>query len=119
MDCIRVTGDFSFLNVKVIPGASKSGIVEVKDGTLKMRIAAVPEDGKANEELRSFLAKALKLPKRDIAIVSGEKSRLKILRLPSSARERLAEFLDSTNVQIVPARNRVSSQGKIPPCSQN
>ena len=89
MDCIRVTGVFLFLNVKVIPGASKSGIVTVKDDSLKIRVAAVPEDGKANEELRSFLAKALKLPKRDIVIVSGEKSRSKILRLPSSAEEKL------------------------------
>jgi len=98
MDCIHVTGDFSFLSVKVIPGASKSGIVEAKDGRLKIRITAVPEHGKANEELRFFLAKALKLPKRDITIVSGEKSRLKIMRLPSLAGERLVEFLGPTNV---------------------
>ena len=94
MNCIRVTGDFLFLNIKVIPGASKSGIAEVKDDRLKLRIAAVPEDGKANEELRSFLAKALKLPKRDIVIKSGEKSRFKILRLPSSAEEKLCEILN-------------------------
>ena len=90
MECIRVAGDFLFLNVRVVPGASKSGIVEIKDGRLKIRIAAVPEDGRANEELRLFLAKALGLPKRDIVIASGEKSRIKILRLPVSAEEKLA-----------------------------
>ena len=89
MKCIRVDGDFLFLSVKVVPGASKSGIVEVKDDRLKIRIAAVPEDGKANEELRFFLAKTLELPKRDIVITSGEKSRIKILRLPISAKEKL------------------------------
>ena len=87
------TGDSLFLNVKVIPGASKSAVVEVKDDTLKIRIAAVPEDGKANEELRSFLGKALKLPKKDIVIVSGEKSRFKTLRLPSTAREKLGSII--------------------------
>ena len=90
MKCIRVAGDFLFLSVRVVPGASKSGIVEVKDDKLKIRIAAVPEDGKANEELRSFLANALKIPKKDIVIASGEKSRIKILRFPLSAKEKLA-----------------------------
>ncbi|MCL2043637.1 MAG: DUF167 domain-containing protein [Treponema sp.] len=89
MGCIRVTGDFLFLNVRVVPGASKSGIVEVKDDKLKIRIAAVPEDGKANEELRLFLANALEFPKKDIVITSGEKSRIKILRLPILAKKKL------------------------------
>ena len=95
MECIRVAGDFLFLSVRVVPGASKSGIIEVKDDKLKIRIAAVPEGGKANEELRLFLANALKLPKRDIAITAGEKSRIKILRLPISAGENLMEFIKS------------------------
>ena len=90
MECIRVAGDFLFLSVRVVPGASKSGIVEIKDGRLKIRIAAVPKDDKANEELRSFLANALALPKKDIVIASGEKSRNKIVRLPLSAKEKLA-----------------------------
>ena len=92
MECIRINGDFLFLNVRVIPGASKSGFVEVKDDKLKIRIAATPQDGKANEELRLFLAKTLELPKRDIVIASGEKSRIKILRLPVSAGEKLGEI---------------------------
>jgi len=86
---IRISGDALLINVKVIPGASKSELVEVREGRLKVRIAAAPEDGKANEELRSFLAKTLELPKKDIVLASGEKSRLKTLRLPVSAREKL------------------------------
>jgi len=77
------------LDVKAVPGASKSELGEVRDGRLKVRIAAAPEDGKANEELRSFLAKTLELPKKDVVLVTGEKSRLKTLRLPASAREKL------------------------------
>ena len=87
--CIRILGDDLFLNVKVIPGASKSSLGDVQDGKLRVRIAAAPEDGKANEELRSFLAKTLRLPKKNITVASGEKSRIKILRLPASAREKL------------------------------
>jgi uncharacterized protein (TIGR00251 family) len=89
---IRISGNFLFLDIKAIPGASKSGLGEVREGRLKVRIAAAPEDGKANEELRSFLAKALELPKKDIILESGEKSRLKTLRLPVSAKEKLKKL---------------------------
>ena len=87
--CIRISGDNLFLDIKAVPGASKSALGEVKEGRLKVRIAAAPEDGKANEELRSFLAKFLGLPKKDVILESGEKSRLKTIRLPASAREKL------------------------------
>jgi len=90
--CIRISGDYLFLSIRAVPGASKSELVEVRDGRLKVRIAAAPEDGKANEELRSFLAKTLEIPKKDIVLVSGEKSRQKTLRLPVSAREKMLLF---------------------------
>ena len=87
--CICVSGDALYLAIKAVPGASKSTLGDVKEGRLKVRIAAVPEDGKANEELRSFLAKLLGLPKKDLVLVSGEKSRLKTLKLPASSKEKL------------------------------
>jgi len=87
--CFRVVGDFLYLDIKAVPGASKSALGEVRDGRLKVRIAAAPEEGKANEELRSFLARLLGLPKKDLVLESGEKSRLKALKLPALAREKL------------------------------
>ena len=93
MDCIRLSGDFLFLDIKAVPGASKTGLGEVREGRLKVRIAAAPEDGKANGELRSFLAKTLGLPKRDIVMHSGEKSRLKTLRLPAQVKGKLEELI--------------------------
>ena len=91
-NCIRISGGFLFLDVKVVPGASKSELAEIKDGRLKVRIAAAPEYGKANEELCSFLAKTLKIPKKDIGLVSGEKSRIKTLRLPVSSKDKIEKF---------------------------
>ena len=91
--CIRISGGVLFVNIKVIPGAAKSSLGEVQNERLKVRIAAAPEDGKANEELRSFLARTLDLPKRDVVVVSGEKSRIKTLRLPVSAREKLEKLV--------------------------
>ena len=87
--CIRVSGGYLFLDIKAVPGASKSALGEVSGGRLKVRIAAAPEDGKANEELRAFLAKTLGLPKKEIVLEAGEKSRLKTVRMPAAAREKL------------------------------
>jgi len=94
-DCVRYSGEYLFLDIKAAPGASRSALGEVKEGRLKVRIAAVPEDGKANEELRSFFAKALGLPKRDLILESGERSRLKTLRLPLNAKEKLEKFIEA------------------------
>ena len=88
-NCVHARGDYLFLDIKAVPGASKSALGEIIEGRLKVRIAAAPEDGKANEELRSFLAKVLSLPKKEIVLEAGEKSRLKTLRLPISAKEKL------------------------------
>jgi len=88
-NCVHTRGDYLFLDIKAVPKASKSAIGEINEGRLKVRIAAVPKDGKANEELRSFLAKALGIPKKELVIETGEKSRLKTLRLPVSVKEKL------------------------------
>jgi uncharacterized protein (TIGR00251 family) len=81
-DCVRVTKEALYLDIKAVPGASKTGFAGIRDKRLRVRIAAAPEDGKANEELVHFVAKALSCPKRDIRFASGEKSRLKTLALP-------------------------------------
>jgi uncharacterized protein (TIGR00251 family) len=78
----RVEGDTIKLEIKAVPGASKTEFAGVKDNRLRIRLAAAPEDGKANAELLSFLSKALGCPKRDLRIVSGEKSRLKVVEMP-------------------------------------
>jgi len=91
--CIRASGDFLFIDIKAVPGASKSALGEIREGRLKIRIAAAPEDGKANEELRSFIAKTLGLPKKELVLEAGEKSRLKTLRIPASAKEKLESLL--------------------------
>jgi uncharacterized protein (TIGR00251 family) len=91
-NCFYISGDYLFLNIRAVPGASKTALGEVKEGRLKVRIAAAPEDGKANEELRSYLAKILGCAKRDITLVSGEKSRNKTLRFPASAEKLIQEL---------------------------
>ncbi len=78
----RIDGDTIRLEIKAVPGASKTEFAGVKDGRLRIRIAAAPEDGKANAELINFLSKTLGCAKRDLRLVSGEKSRVKMVALP-------------------------------------
>ena len=53
----------------------------MRDGALVIRLAAAPVDGAANAELIDVLARALRVPKRDVTIVSGERSRNKRVRI--------------------------------------
>jgi uncharacterized protein (TIGR00251 family) len=66
------------IRVKVIPTSSKTELAGVlADGTWKVKVAAVPEKGKANRALVEFLSEHLGVAKSRIRIVSGETSQLK------------------------------------------
>jgi uncharacterized protein (TIGR00251 family) len=93
--CYRLTGESILLAVKALPGAPRSRITGISGGRLRISIAAAPEDGKANAELRAFLAKALGCPRRDIVLAGGEKSRLKTMSLPLACLGKLETLLGS------------------------
>ena len=66
------------IRVKVIPKSSKTELVGyLPDGTWKVKVAAVPEKGKANRALCEFLAERLGVAKSRVRIVAGETSTLK------------------------------------------
>jgi uncharacterized protein (TIGR00251 family) len=70
------------LRVKVIPRSSKSEIVgEMEDGTLKVKVAAPPEKGQANEKLCAVLAKHYGVPKSTVSVVSGHSTARKLVRI--------------------------------------
>ena len=70
------------LRVKVIPRSARSQIAgELADGTLKVKVAAPPERGKANEELCRFLAEHYGVPKGAVTVISGHTSALKLVRV--------------------------------------
>lgn len=68
------------LDVHVIPNAKKEKLVE-ESGGLKIHLRAPAVDGKANEALIEFLAEHFNTKKRHIKIVSGEKSRRKVIEI--------------------------------------
>lgn len=70
------------LKIKVIPRSPKTEIVgTMDDGTLKVRVAAVPDKGKANAELCAFLAKEHGVPRDHVSIMTGETSTMKQVRI--------------------------------------
>ena len=75
------------LEIRVIPRAGRTGFGGLRDGALVVRLAAAPVDGAANDELIGLIAKALRVPKRDITIVSGERARSKRIRIAGIDRE--------------------------------
>ena len=70
--------DLTFI-VRVQPRASQSAIAGEIDGALKVRLAAPPVEGAANEELIRFLAKLFNVPRRNIVIISGATAKNKIM----------------------------------------
>lgn len=69
------------LTVNVVPRASKSEVVGEVNGVLKVRVAAPPVDGAANEELIKVLAKRFGVAKSKVSVVGGVSSRNKRVRV--------------------------------------
>ena len=69
------------MRLRVSPGATRSGVVGRHGDSWKLRVAAAPERGLANDALVALLSDALRLPRRDIELVTGETARDKVVVL--------------------------------------
>jgi uncharacterized protein (TIGR00251 family) len=65
------------LRLTVVPGAQRTQVVGLYGDRLKVRLAAPPEKGAANQELIAFLARTLDLPKSSLKLTLGAQSRTK------------------------------------------
>jgi len=81
------------LNVHAKPGARVSQITAADGPSLEIQIAARAVEGAANAELVDYLASVLKIKRRNISIVSGDKSRDKILHVSSADSEYVLQTL--------------------------
>ena len=78
---IQSTPGGIIINVRVIPRAGKAGLAGTRGGALLVRLHAAPVEGAANVELVDVIAAALGVPKRAVAIVAGDRSRQKRVRV--------------------------------------
>jgi uncharacterized protein len=67
------------VSVHVQPRARQTRIVGQHGDALKIQLASPPVDGKANAALRDFLAATLDLPRAQVSLVAGQRSRAKTL----------------------------------------
>jgi uncharacterized protein (TIGR00251 family) len=88
----------AFFTVRVVPRASKSEIVGEHDGALKVRLAAPPVDGAANEELIRLLAKEFGVAKSDFEIFGGQTSKTKHISISNLSKEKLAAIFASQKI---------------------
>ena len=81
------------INVKVLPRASKNEIVEKQDNIYKIKLTVPAIEGKANKALLKLLAKRLHIPRTKIEIITGERSRIKTIRINGLAPEDVQKLL--------------------------
>lgn len=76
--------DVITLFLYVQPGAKSTEIAGLHDGVLKIRLKAPPIEGRANEALHAFLAKLFGVPRKQVNLLRGEKSRRKVFEIVGS-----------------------------------
>ena len=82
----REDGDALILTLHVQPGAARTEVVGTHGDALKIRLAAPPVDGRANDALRRYLADAFGVALRAVIIERGESSRRKVVRVEGPTR---------------------------------
>jgi uncharacterized protein (TIGR00251 family) len=86
--------DGAIIDIKVIPRAGRTQLAGTRDNAILIRLAAAPVEGAANDALIAYLSDLLDIPKRNVIIVAGDKSRtkrIKVLGLSAAAiRARMA-----------------------------
>ena len=71
------------LRISAVPGASRTGLAEIRADSLRVRLAAAPEKGKANDELIEWLAEVLHVRRSALSIETGATSRIKTVLAPA------------------------------------
>jgi uncharacterized protein len=91
---IQQAGSSVIFSVKVVPRSSKTAIAGLLGGMLKVKLAAAPEKGKANESLVEFLAGTLGVKRNTITITSGHTSPVKTIQISGVSSEAILQKLN-------------------------
>lgn len=91
----RLTDSSVALSIHAKPGAKISQLIGISENVLDVQISARAVDGAANAELIDFMASVLKIKKRQISIIAGEKSRDKTLQIMNLEISEIVKALES------------------------
>jgi uncharacterized protein YggU (UPF0235/DUF167 family) len=89
------------INVKAVPRAARDEIVGWLDGALKIRVAAAPQDGRANAALEALLAATLGLRKSAVRVAAGHGSPRKRVEIDGVDRAEIERRLVAAGIPVV------------------
>ncbi len=90
---VQESADGVVFTAKVVPGSSRTVVAGLLGDMIKIRVAAAPEKGKANECLIAYLAEQLGVKKNAIEILSGHTNPVKQVRIAGVSAAGLLEKL--------------------------
>lgn len=102
MVLVRQEGETASFRVHLQPKASREAIVGEVDGVLRLRVAAPPIEGRANEACLRLLARTLDLPVSRLGIAAGQHARTKTIRIAGVS----ADFIRATLCHVLEHQNR-------------
>ena len=82
------------LRIRVSPGARKTELVGRQGEAWKVRVAAPPERGRANDAVLKLLAERLRVPAAELSVVAGRSARDKIIELRGLAADEVDRRLE-------------------------
>jgi hypothetical protein len=83
-DWYRRNGEVLTLTLHIQPGAKRSELAGLHGEALKIRLAAPPVEGRANEALLKFIAGLFDVPVRQVELKQGSQSRHKVVAITGS-----------------------------------
>jgi len=83
-------------SAKIVPGSSRTAVCGLLGGMVKIKVAAPPEKGKANQGFIEFLAKQLGVKKNAISIIAGQTNPIKQVQVLGVSSDILIEKLNLT-----------------------
>jgi len=81
--------------LKVKPRSSREDLAYNSSGELRLELHAPPSEGEANQACICFFARALRLPQACVAIISGQRSRRKLIRITGRSAEETVAGLEA------------------------
>lgn len=96
MTWVEERNGYLYLHIHTQPRASRNEVVGIQGDSLKIRLTSPPVEGAANALLVEFVAKRLGLSKSKVEIVSGEKSRKKVLKVEGITKTEAVSILGTT-----------------------
>ena len=107
------------ITVKVSPRAKRTEFTEVmEDGTLKIKVAAAPEEGAANTALVAFLAEAFDIPASHIEIVVCQTSEKKLISLVGISPALVEDKVDGWKSAAAAKGNKKATTKKAKPAKK-